>query len=119
MCMVREDLRHDTFQLNDFTASVGAYEHHFISGSPKEINDRRTFINPFDKYVWSFLLGSILTVTTIMILVNKIQAAMMNDDQNMKVESASAYECEIHQTITSFSNFPQSLRHFFLFGCYH
>ena len=94
MCMVREDLRHDTFQLNDFTPSVGAYEHHFISGSPKEINDWRTFINPFDKYVWSFLLCSIVAVSTIMILVNKIQATMMHEDQNMKEEATSAYECE-------------------------
>ena len=99
MCMVREDIRHDTFQLNDFTASVGAYEHHFISGSPKEINDWRTFINPFDKYVWSFLLGSIVAVTIIMIFVNKIQATMVHNDQNMKEETTSAYECEIHYTI--------------------
>ena len=98
--MVREDLRLDTFQLNDFTASVGAYEHHFISGSPEEKNDWRTIINPFDKYVWSWLLGSIVTATTVMILVNKIQDTMMQGCMECK-EAASTSECEIQQTNTS------------------
>ena len=94
MCMVREDIRHDTFQLNDFTASVGAYEHHFISGSPEEKNDWRTIINPFDKYVWSFLLASVVTTTTIMILVNKIQETMIQGCKECK-EAAPTSECEI------------------------
>ena len=97
--MVREDLRLDTFQLNDFTASVGAYEHHFLSGSPEEKNDWRTIFSPFDKYVWSFLLMSIVAATTIMILVNKIQAKMMHNEKNMKEQASSAYECEIHHSI--------------------
>ena len=98
--MVREDLRLDTFQLNDFTASVGAYEHHFLSGSPEERNDWRTIINPFDKYVWSWLLGSIVTATIIMILVNKIQDTMMLGCKECK-GAASTSECEIQQASTS------------------
>ena len=96
--MVREDLRHDTFQLNDFTASVGAYEHHFLSGSPEEKNDWRTIINPFDKYVWSFLLASVVTTTTIMILVNKIQETMLQECKECE-EAAPTSECEIQAGI--------------------
>ena len=106
--MVREDLRLDTFQLNDFTASVGAYEHHFLSGSPEEKNDWRTILNPFDKYVWAFLLVSIVTATTIMILVNKIQETMMQGCRGCK-DAASTSECEIQEinisTLTNYQYF--------------
>ena len=72
MGLVRESISLINFQHNDFTASVGAYEHHFISGSPQEINDWRAIINPFDKYVWAFLFASTLAVSICLVLINKL-----------------------------------------------
>ena len=71
MCLVRESIQLSLFHQNDFTASVGAYEMHFLSGSPEEINDWRALINPFDKYVWVFLLISTVAASVSLVLINK------------------------------------------------
>ena len=72
MGLVRESISLSNFHQNDFTASVGAWEHHLLSGSPQEINDWRAIINPFDQYVWAFLFASTLAVFICLVLINKL-----------------------------------------------
>ena len=78
MALVRESISLINFQHNDFLPCVGAWEHHFLSGSPQEINDWRAIINPFDQYVWAFLLASTLAVTACLVLINKLYDSWYN-----------------------------------------
>ena len=49
------------FQVVDFLPAMYVYEFRFFSKRPKEITKYDTIVIPFDKYVWCFTFGCIIT----------------------------------------------------------
>ena len=60
---------------NDYLRPVGAYNYRFVSATPEKIQNYLTLINPFDGYVWAFLLASVVTVTITLIIIDTVYAS--------------------------------------------
>ena len=68
------DPRH--YLKNEFVGPVGSYEVHFVSGKPPERTDYLTFIMPFDSYTWVFTLTSVVGVSIVLIIIDKIHMTL-------------------------------------------
>ena len=64
--------RQGVAEYNDFLGPVGTYNFRFLSATPKKIQNYLTLINPFDGYIWAFLLASVLAVTITLIIIDTV-----------------------------------------------
>ena len=55
---------------------VGSYEVHIISGKPRERTSYLRFIMPFDSYTWAFTLTSVVGVSIVLIIIDKIHMTL-------------------------------------------
>ena len=55
---------------NEYLRPLGTYDFHFISAIPEEIQNYLTLVNPFDGYIWAFLLASVVAVTITFTLID-------------------------------------------------
>ena len=60
---------------NDYLRPLGTYDFHFISATPDEIQNYLTLINPFDGYIWAFLLTSVVAVCITFTLIDTTYAS--------------------------------------------
>ena len=60
---------------NDYLRPVGRTAARFVSATPEKIQNYLTLINPFDGYVWAFLLASVVTVTITLIIIDTVYAS--------------------------------------------
>ena len=72
--LTRATFRNGISLRNNYLRPVGRYDFQFISAPPKEIQNYLTLINPFDRYVWAFLLVSLMVVTITLIKIDTIYA---------------------------------------------
>ena len=78
------------FVHKDFIGPIGSFEIHIFSGAPKERDDWRKFVRPFDYQTWACLLVSLVTVCISLILINKSYAAWSNSSSK-ETPSQSIY----------------------------
>ena len=74
LCMVRELYLWTTYLQNDYIGTHETYDFHFQTGPPQEIRNSMLLFRPFDKYVWAFLVASVVTVSVALILIDKAHA---------------------------------------------
>ena len=55
----------------EFIGPLGRpYEFQFLSGSPREIQNYLTLINPFDEYSWAFIAASVISVAIALVCID-------------------------------------------------
>ena len=64
---------------NDFIGPVGRYDFHFLQGAPKVTSSYSTLIRPFDKYVWYFLLASVVAISFALIFINRVYSKLTKE----------------------------------------
>ena len=64
---------------NDFIGPVGRYDFHFLQGAPKVRSSYSTLIRPFDKYVWYFLLASVVAISFALIFINRVYSKLTKE----------------------------------------
>ena len=70
---------------NEFIGPVGSYDLHFISGAPPERKDYLTFIMPFDSYTWAFTLTSVVGVSIVWIIIDKIHTTLSHESSKESI----------------------------------
>ena len=75
LVLTRSVYRQGVTVYNDYLRPVGAYNYRFVSATPEKIQNYLTLINPFDGYVWAFLLASVVTVTITLIIIDTVYAS--------------------------------------------
>ena len=70
MSLTRGLYRQRISEYNDFLGPVGTYNFRFLSATPKKIHNYLTLVNPFDGYVWAFLIASVLAITITLIIID-------------------------------------------------
>ena len=70
--------RQGVAEYNDFLGPVGTHNFRFMSATPKEIQNYLTLINPYDGYIWAFLLASVVTVAITLIIIDTVYASWTN-----------------------------------------
>ena len=63
---------------NDYLGPVGSINFRFLSTTPEKIQNYLTLINPFDGYIWAFLLASFVAVTITLIIIDTMYASWTN-----------------------------------------
>ena len=63
---------------NEYLRPVGRTAAPFVSATPEKIQNYLTLINPFDGYIWAFLLASVVTVTITLIIIDTVYASWTN-----------------------------------------
>ena len=58
---------------NNIIGPVGSLDMYFITGAPPERQEYLTFIMPFDYYTWASTLASVVGVSIVLILNDKIE----------------------------------------------
>ena len=59
---------------NDFVGPTGAMNFRFLSSSPQQIPNYLTLVNPYDGFVWAFLLASVVAVIFSLIIIDTFYA---------------------------------------------
>ena len=63
---------------NDFLGTVGAYNFQFLSARPNHIQNYLMLLWPFDRYIWAFLLASVVAVTITLAIIDTMYANWTN-----------------------------------------
>ena len=63
---------------NDYLRPLGTYDFRFVTANPDMIQNYLTLINPFDGYVWAFLLASVVAVSITFTLIDTTYASWSN-----------------------------------------
>ena len=79
---------------NDLIGPLDTYDIQFITSVPEKKESYRTVTRVFDGYIWASLLASLLTVTTVLITINKIYERWYTGSPK-----EDAYHGEIEPTI--------------------
>ena len=59
---------------NDFVGPTGVFNFRFLSSSPQQIPNYWTLVNPYDGFVWAFLLASVVAVIFSLIIIDTFYA---------------------------------------------
>ena len=73
--MTRAVYRPSVALRNDYLRPLGTYDFRFISAIPDKIQNYLTLINPFDSYIWTFLLASVVAVSITFSLIDTAHAS--------------------------------------------
>ena len=76
--LVRAIYRQGIAMHNDFLGTVGAYNFQFLSARPKQIQNYLMLLWPFDRYIWAFLLASVVAVTITLAIIDTMYANWTN-----------------------------------------
>ena len=55
---------------NEYIGPIGAVNLQFLSSAPQQIPNYLTLVNPYDGYVWTFLLASFMAVIFSLIIID-------------------------------------------------
>ena len=72
--LVRSLYREGIALKNDYVGPIGAINLRFLSSSPQQIQNYLTLVNPFDGFVWAFLLASVVAVISSLIIIDTFYA---------------------------------------------
>ena len=64
---------------SDFIGPWGQFELYIFSGAPLPTENYLTIFQPFDTYVWAFLVASIMAISGALIFINKIHSMWSKD----------------------------------------
>ena len=76
--LVRSIYREGIALKNDYIGPTGDVNFRFLSSTPQEIQNYLTLINPFDRFIWTFLLASLLAIIFSLILIDTKYAEWTN-----------------------------------------
>ena len=63
---------------SNYLGPVGQYDFLLLSGAPPKTKDYLTFIWVFDGYTWACLLITLVAVSIVLVLINKISEFLLN-----------------------------------------
>ena len=90
--LTRATFRNAIALRNNYLRPVGRYDFQFASAPPKEIQNYLTLIYPFDRYIWTFLLASVVLVTITLIKIDTSYANWFSSSTN-DITYQSKYMC--------------------------
>ena len=70
LMLVRGLYREGIALKNDYIGPTGAINFRFLSSTPQQIPNYLTLVNPFDGYIWAFLLASVMAVIFSLIIID-------------------------------------------------
>ena len=70
LMLVRGLYREGIALKNDYIGPTGAVNLRFLSSTPQQIPNYLTLINPYDGYIWAFLLASVVAVIFSLIIID-------------------------------------------------
>ena len=59
------------YRLNDFLFHIGNYDFSLLSARPEKTLGYTTMLKPFDIYVWIFIGISVISVMSVMVIIEK------------------------------------------------
>ena len=68
--LVRSIYREGIALKNDYIGPTGTVNFKFLSSAPQQIQNYLTIVNPFDGFVWAFLLASVLAIILSLIIID-------------------------------------------------
>ena len=77
MALVRLPFDFTSYKYIDYLSYISSWEIYPISGRLQEIPNFLTVTNPFDKYVWMWLLISVPALMTSFIMIEKLYRTQM------------------------------------------
>ena len=95
------------YKLVDFLPAMYPEEVILASQKPKEITSYDTIILPFDKYVWSFTLGCIITQFLLLIIMQNLWSSVTgtSNPHDFMFEGVVSYKLFWHCLKWNFSDF--------------
>ena len=76
---------------NDFIGPEGQVDCHILSGAPLKTKNYLTLFKPFDKYIWGFLIASIMAVSAALIMINMVHAIWSTDSAKESAFQSTVY----------------------------
>lgn len=77
MGFVRLPFDYLSYKYIDYLSYISSWEIYPLSGRLQEIPNFLTVTNPFDKYVWIWLMASVIALTVTLIIIEKLYAIRM------------------------------------------
>ena len=77
MAFVRLPFDYVSYKYIDYLSYISSWEIYPMSGRLQEIPNFLTVTNPFDKYVWIWLLASVVALTLTLIMIEKLFVTRM------------------------------------------
>ena len=78
--MTRAAMARHVFSRNDFIQPLlSSYNFRLISSSPKQTKNYLTVFNPFDRYIWAFLIASVVAVSIALTAIDMVYVKWSND----------------------------------------
>ena len=65
------------YPLVDYLTQIGSYEFYPVSGKLQEKSNFLTLTDPFDKYIWIFLVATVFALIWTLVLIEKIYLEKM------------------------------------------
>ena len=99
--LVRSIYREGIALKNDYIGPTGAINLRFLSSSPQQIPNYLTLVNPYDGFVWAFLLASVVAVIFSLILIDTSYADWTNASKKDIIyqSRSSEYILEINSSL--------------------
>ena len=75
----------DIYRLNDFLFHIGNYNYRIISAIPEKALTYKTMLKPFDVYIWTGIVVSVLSVSLTMVAIEKTWGTWMGTAEKTSI----------------------------------